>query len=75
MKNKFYKTVLLLIEVSVGDFCWGEDRLCGHFDNEGGIPACGFFHSQILKSDEEGRVLKLAECRDLKEAEGGEDGY
>lgn len=69
MKNKFYKTVLLSIQVSVGDFCWGEGRICGHFDNEGGHPACGYFHLQVLKPDEKGRVIKLAECRDLREAE------
>lgn len=74
VKDKLYKKVLLPIEVSYGDFCWGEGRLCGHFSNEGGCPMCDFFkYGRLLEYDEEGRIPKLAECRDLKEAKEDEN--
>lgn len=68
MGKIYFKTVLLPIEVSYGDFCWGEGRLCGYFSNEGGLPACDFFKCpRPLEYDEEGRIPKLGDCRDLKE--------
>ena len=66
MGKKWFKKVLLPITVSFGDFCWGEGRICGQFENEGGHASCGlgFFP---LHSDREGRVEKPVDCRDLKE--------
>lgn len=67
---KFYKTVLLPIEVAEGDYCWGSDagqsRICPHFDNEGGYATCdlGF---ELKDFDELGQVLKPEKCRNLKE--------
>ena len=68
MGKKWFKKVLLPISVPFGDFCWGEGRICGHFDNEGGHPSCslGFFP---LHSDGKGRVEKPTKCRDLKDVE------
>ena len=68
--KRFYKKVLLPIEVCVGDYCWGgkaegETRICPHFDNEGGHATCdmGF----ILKSDKTGQVPKPEKCLRLSE--------
>ena len=67
---KYYKTVLIPIKVSEGNYCWGDGRICEHFDNEYGIPDCDlsnvidFFK---LKTDDKGRVLKPKACKNLKE--------
>ena len=67
---KFYKTVLLPIMVSVGDYCWGDQRICGHFDNEGGHPYCQMsYEFNPLKQDRKGRIPKPEKCKNLKEVE------
>ena len=60
----YYKTVLMPTEVTYGDYCRGDKRICGHFDNEGGSPSCdlGFYP---LKYDKHGRVPKPKECKNL----------
>lgn len=71
-EKKFYKTVLMPIEVAAGDFCWehtGDRRICGYFNNEGGRPRCELrldsMHS--LRYGPDG-VPKPPECLRLKEA-------
>jgi hypothetical protein len=64
---KFYKTVLMPIEVCVGDYCWGDRRICGHFSNEGGHPTCDLKFDLPYKADMRGRVLKPKECKNLPE--------
>lgn len=70
---KLYKTVLLLICVPEGDYCWGpgeefgETRICSHFDNEGGYPVCGL-NIDTLKYDKRFGVKKPEKCLGLKEA-------
>lgn len=63
---EYYKKVLMPIEVSIGDYCWGDGRICEYFSNEGGWSDCslGFYP---LNRDKKGRVLKPEKCRDLKE--------
>jgi len=62
---EYYKKVLMPIEVTVGDYCRGNERICGHFSNEGGHPVCDLrFYS--LEEDKEGRVLKPEKCKILK---------
>jgi hypothetical protein len=63
--KKFYKTVLLPIQVSEGEYCWGYGKICNHFDNEGGHPTCklGF----DVDIDKDGHVKKPKECSELKE--------
>ena len=58
----YFKTVLMPIEVSIGDYCWGDHRLCPHFDNEGGYATCnlGF---DIGKQDKKGRYPKPFKCK------------
>jgi len=62
---KYYKKVLMPIEVSYGDFCFGDGRVCGHFSCKGGAPDCnlGFY---IHKFDNIGRVVKSDECKNLQ---------
>lgn len=71
MKSEFYKTVLMPIEVALGDYCWGPGKkqshvCCGHFDNEGGDPRCtlslGYLNYTNL-----GNVKKPEKCLNLKE--------
>jgi len=66
-KTKIYrKTVLMPIEVSEGDYCWGDGRICEHFDNEGGNPSCDLkFYP--LEFDTKGRIPKPVECLTLQE--------
>lgn len=64
---KFYKTVLMPIEVPFGNYCWGQKRICGHFDNEGGHPTCAL-NLGCLDRDGTGAVPKPMECEKLKEA-------
>ena len=71
MSKKYYKTVLMPIEVSVGDYCWEcsriEGRICGHFDNsEGGYPNCTLGFTG-LKEGINGSVRKPESCKNLKE--------
>ena len=69
---KFYKTVLLPVEVAEGDYCWcpgeeyGTTRICGHFDNEGGHPVCKL-DIDSLKYDKKFGVKKPEKCLKLKE--------
>jgi len=74
MDKKYYKQVLLPIQVCQGDFCVGGplNRICTHFDNEGGHPTCdlnidwqGF--GTGLKYDKESRVPKPEFCKNLIE--------
>lgn len=70
MSKKYYKTVLMPIEVSVGHYCWEcsgiEGRICGHFDNsEYKNPQCGLGFTG-LKEGESGAVRKPDACKNLK---------
>lgn len=66
MTQKFYKKVLMPIEVAEGKYCWGKEkseeqtRCCGHFSNEGGHPTCEFELDDYscLKYDKYGFVPK-----------------
>lgn len=80
-KIKFYKTVLMPIEVAEGRFCWGREenedvtRCCSNFDNEGGHPKCKFDlewggRTFGLKYDKYGFVPKPESCLKLKEIVG-----
>ena len=62
---KIYKTVLLPIQVPVGDYCWGYNKICGHFDSEGGHLTCKFGFD--IKCDKDGHVKKPKECIKLSE--------
>jgi hypothetical protein len=66
---KPYKTVLLPIQVCVGDFCFGgpENHVCPQFSNDGGYPVCEMKLSWDLKYDKENRVPKPEKCKALKE--------
>ena len=68
LEKRYYKKVLMPIEISAGDYCFGgEDNLiCEHFSNEGGHPDCDFWLGP-LKYDEHGWVIKPKECREFKE--------
>lgn len=67
MKFEYYKMVLMPIYVPVGNYCFGDKRICEHFDSEGGTPACTL-NFYPLKTDKEGRVLKPPKCQNLKPA-------
>ena len=60
------QTVMLPIEVPVGDYCWksSDACLCEHFDNEGGHPRC-YYDLGWLKYDKIGSVRKPAACLSL----------
>lgn len=67
---KYFKKVLMPIEVSAGNYCWGNGRICEHFGlvyniNEHVQHICklGF---RLLIKDEKERFLKPKECRLLK---------
>ena len=63
---KYYKTVLMPIEVCEGDYCFGYGKVCPKFDNEGGHSTCtlGF---DLTGCDQGTEVLKPIKCRELKE--------
>lgn len=63
---KYYKTVLMPIEVAAGNYCWGEGRICEHFDNEDGRPSCELKFGG-LTYDNKGNVPKPLGCLKLKE--------
>lgn len=63
---KYYKTVLMPIKVSVGNYCWGNGRICEYFSNEGGHADCSL-NFDPLNKDKKGRVIKPEKCRTLKE--------
>lgn len=67
MNKKSYKTILLPIEVCTGNFCWGDGKICGYLNYEGGYPTCDLRMSYDLKSDKKNRVLKPKKCKNLKE--------
>jgi len=67
-EKKYYKLVLLPLEVCVGDFCLGDGRVCGNFDNDGGHPTCRFNLSHDLKYDKYVRVAKPNKCKNLRDA-------
>lgn len=64
--DDFYKTVLLPVMVSKGDFCWDSNRICQHFDNEGGYARCSLYIGD-MKQDKEGHYPKPKECLSLEE--------
>jgi len=80
MTQKFYKKVLMPIEVAEGNYCWGREenekhtRCCGHFDNEGGHPTCKFELDDYsyLAYDKYGYVPKPKRCLGLTEKASGE---
>lgn len=67
---KYYKKVLMPIEVSAGNYCWGNGRICEHFGlvyniNRCAQPDCKLgFHP--LRKDKKERILKPKGCRLLK---------
>ena len=64
--TKFYKTVLLPIDVCTGDYCWdGHNRICEHFDNYGGHGHCDL-DIGVLDRDKTGFYPKPKECLELK---------
>lgn len=65
---KYYKIVLMPIQVCLGHYCCGYGRVCGHFDNEGGHPTCSI-KLGYLKYDSAGNVLKPDRCKKLMEKE------
>lgn len=64
-KMDYYKKVMLPITVTIGNYCWGNERICGYFSNNGKYDKCtlGFLP---LERDEKERVLKPKGCRALK---------
>ena len=69
-KSIYYKTVLIPVEVCVGDFCAGgpDWRICTYFDNQGGHPTCDKKLGTLMY-DEKGQCLKPDVCRTAKEVE------
>jgi len=65
----FFKRVLMPITVSNTDYCWGQLRICGHFDNEGGHPRCDL-NVDVLRYDKEGYVPKPQKCLDFPDNAG-----
>lgn len=63
---KYYKTVLLPIEVPEGDLCFGEGRCCGHFDNYKGPPECTLKIGDLEYDEKTSIVFKPIECKNLK---------
>ena len=63
--KKYHKTVLSPISVPCGNYCFGDGRCCGYFNNEDGYPQCLF--NWNLKYDSRSYVLKAKECKELKE--------
>jgi len=68
----YYTKVLLPIEVADGDYCWGLQRICPHFDNEGGHPTCdlgidwmGDSSEGLKYNKKEGYVEKPEFCKNL----------
>ncbi len=63
---RYYKTVLLPVQVPVGRYCW-RDRICPNFDNKDNIPTCklGF----EIRYNIQGYVPKPKKCLELKEVE------
>lgn len=68
---KYYKKVLMPIEVTIGNYCSRNDRVCSYFrsgvwDIQGRYYECslGFYP---LNKDKKGRVLKPKSCKKLKE--------
>jgi hypothetical protein len=68
-KKIYYDRVLMPIEVVHGDFCFGNGRCCGHFDNFTGNPTCDL-NFYPLEQDEKKRIIKPNKCRDLKKTKG-----
>lgn len=64
--SKFYKTVLLPIQVCKGDYCWDGKGVCGYFDNYGGHAHCDL-DIGICDRDKEGFYPKPKECLELEE--------
>lgn len=66
-----YKKVKVIIQVPVGEFCFGNAgyRTCPHFNNsDGAAPGCGIksiIDWPDLAYDEEGRVPKPEQCKEL----------
>ena len=64
---KYYKTVLLPIEVAEGDFCFGAGRCCSHFTNYEGPPECDLRIGNLKYDEKEYHCSKPIECKNLKE--------
>jgi len=66
---KPYKTVLMPIQVTNNNYCWGSEKgqslCCPHFDNEGGHPTCDLDFD--LPTNCYNGVLKPNRCKNLKE--------
>ena len=70
MEREFYKIVLLPIKVTERDYCWGNGRICCHFDGKEGKPKCDLsiiLGHQSLEVDKEGFVHKPETCSSLLE--------
>ena len=66
---RYFKTVLVPMQIIVGKTCRGNGAVCAHFDDEYGFPTCALGFS-ISKKDKNGVwELKPKECLDLKEVE------
>ena len=65
---EYYKTVMMPIEVSAGDYCWEPHppyRICPHFCNSLGGNACALHIAKLEQSDEFGQ-RKPEACRVLQ---------
>lgn len=69
-KMKFYKTVLMPIQVPHGDFCFGEGRCCEHLDTEGGHALCTLSFSPDYNR-KSGTITKPKECKELEGESNG----
>jgi hypothetical protein len=61
-----FKTVMHIVQVPQGDFCFNDKCTCGYFDNHGGGLRCdlGFYG---LEYNEGHFVEKPPECKKMKE--------
>jgi hypothetical protein len=62
-----HKTVNLPITVPTGDLCWdGHNRICEHFDNEGGGYKCELGLGWPENDRDTGYPSKCEKCKNLK---------
>jgi hypothetical protein len=65
---EYYKTVMMPVEVAVGDYCWEPHppyRICPHFCNSIGGNACALHVAKLERNGEFGQ-LKPEACRVLQ---------
>lgn len=67
-RMKIYHTVLMPIEVPLGEYCWNR-TVCPHFDNEGGHPTCKYDLGDLKYDARLGFVRKPKRCLELKDSE------